>query len=83
MRMRFLGAGAVNLRLRFTVAVWPSIEKLRSRVPAGIAVFTPAADSAALGPASSSRMAVRPGNVASGAVRLECHSRADRLNHTE
>jgi hypothetical protein len=44
--------------------------------------LTPAADSAAFGPARSARTAVRTGNVAAAAVRLVCQRRAERLNHT-
>ena len=46
-----------------------------------MAVLTPAAASAALGPSRSARTADRMGKL-TFAVRLVCHSRAERLNHT-
>src|SRR5689334_7753561 len=72
--MRVAGAAAAKARLTSMVAVPPEIEMLRRRLQDGTAVVTPAARSAAFGPAKSSRTAAVATPGTRGTVRFVSHS---------
>src|SRR5438132_8503173 len=74
MRIRVAGAIAAKARLTSMVAVPFAIEMPRSRLPAGTAVVTPAARSAAFGPAKSSRTAAVATAGVRGTVRFVSQS---------